>query len=67
MMRRRIAPSPVSSVPVVSLWWDSTEGGGDHDDILTFVTAEDEWGCITISLAERRSAAVQGVVYGELR
>jgi len=64
-MRRRIAPSPVSSAPVVSLWWDSTEVGGDHDDILASVTAEDEWGCITISLAERRPAAVQSVVYSE--
>jgi len=55
----------VSSAPVVSPWWDSTEVGGDLDDILTFATAEDERGRITISLAERRSAAVKGVVYSE--
>jgi len=55
----------VSSTPVVSPWWDSTEVGGDHDDILTFATAEDERGRITISLAERRPVAVQAVVYSE--
>jgi len=66
-MRRRIAPSPLSSLlrPAVSLWWDSTEVGGDHDDILTFTAAEDGCRCITISLAERRPAAVQGVVYSK--
>jgi len=58
-------PSPSPLRPVVSLWWDSTEVGGDHDDILTFATAEDEWRCITLSRAERRSAAVQGVVHSE--
>ena len=52
---------------MLSLRWDSTEGGGDHDDILTFTTAEDKRECITISLAERRPAAVQGVVYSCLQ
>jgi len=51
----------VSSAPVVPPWWDSTEVGGDHDDILTSATAEDERGRITISLAERRPVAVQGL------
>jgi len=46
-MHRSLA---VSSAPVVSPRWDSTEVGGDHDDILTFATAEDERGRITISL-----------------
>jgi len=55
----------VSSAPVVSRRWDSTEVGGDHDDTLTFATAEDERGRITISLAERRPVAVQAVVYSE--
>jgi len=41
------------------------EVGGDHDDILTFAIAEDERVRITIFLAERRPAAVQGVVYSE--
>jgi len=50
---------------MVSPRWDSTEVGGDYDDILTFATAEEERGRITISLAERRPAAVQGVVYSE--
>ena len=44
--------------------WDSTEVGGGRD-ISTAATAEDEWGCITTSLAERRRATVQGVVYSE--
>jgi len=55
----------VSSASVVSPRWDSTEVGGDHDDILTFATAEDERGRITISLAERRPVAVQAIVYTE--
>jgi hypothetical protein len=35
--------------------------------ILTFATTEDEWGHITITVAERwpESTAVQGVVYSE--
>ena len=44
--------------------WDSTEAGGDCD-ISTFATAEDEGGCITTSLADRRWAAVLGFVYSE--
>jgi len=60
-MRRRIAPSPVL---FYVQRWGSTEVGGDHD-ISTLATAEDEWGCITTCLAERRRAAVQGVVYSE--
>jgi len=47
----------VSSVPVVLPQWDSTEVGGDYDDILTSATAEDERGHITISLAERQPVA----------
>jgi len=61
-MHRSLA---VSSAPVVSPWWDSTEPDGDHDDILTSATVEDERGRITISLAERRPVAVQAVVYSE--
>ena len=61
-MHRSLA---VSSTPVVSPRWDSTEVGGDRDDTLTSATAEDERGRITISLAERRPVAVQAVVYSE--
>jgi len=50
VMRRRTAPSPISSASVVT-FWGSAEIGGDGG-ILTFATCRGVMGFITIYIAE---------------